>query len=150
MQRTMMKSKIHRATVTATDLDYEGSLTIDAELLEAADILPNEQIHVWDVTNGTRLVTYAIAAKRGSGVVQINGAGAHLIQPGDIVIVATFTTLKTRAARKHQPLVIFVDGENKIKPAPTPDVDPSEPTELMDPQPEKPAKAPRTKKKGKS
>ena len=150
MRRTMMKSKIHRATVTLAELHYEGSLSIDEDLLDAADILPSEQIHVWDVTNGTRLVTYAIAAKRGSGVVQINGAGAHLIQPGDIVIVATFTTLKTRDARKHQPLVIFVDGENKIKAAPTPNVDPSEPTELMEPQPEKPAKAPRTKKKGKS
>ena len=150
MRRTMMKSKIHRATVTLAELQYEGSLSIDEDLLDAADILPAEQIHVWDVTNGTRLITYAIAATRGSGVVQVNGAGAHLIQPGDIVIVATFTTFKTRAARKHQPLVIFVDGENKIKPALTPDVDPSEPTELMDPQPEKPAKAPRTKKKGKS
>ena len=148
MRRTMMKSKIHRATVTLAELHYEGSLSIDEDLLDAADILPAEQIHVWDVTNGTRLVTYAIAAKRGSGVMQVNGAGAHLIQPGDIVIVATFTTLKTRDARKHQPLVIFVDAENKIKAAPT--VDASEPTELMETPPEKPAKAPRTKKKGKS
>ena len=148
MRRTMMKSKIHRATVTLAELHYEGSLSIDEDLLDAADILPSEQIHVWDVTNGTRLVTYAIAAKRGSGVVQINGAGAHLIQPGDIVIVATFTTLKTRDARKHQPLVIFVDGENKIKAAPS--VDANEPTELMETPPEMPVKAPRVKKKGKS
>ena len=150
MRRTMMKSKIHRATVTLAELHYEGSLSIDEDLLDAADILPSEQIHVWDVTNGTRLVTYAIAAARGSGVVQVNGAGAHLIQPGDIVIVATFTTLKTRDARKHQPIVVFVDGENKIKAAPIPNVDPSEPTELMEPQPEKQAKAPRTNKKGKA
>ena len=118
MRRTMLKSKIHRATVTATDLEYEGSLTIDAELLHAADILPHEQIHVWDVTNGTRLVTYALVGAAGSGVVQVNGAGAHLIKPGDVVIVATFTTLKTRQARRFTPAVVFVDGDNKAKPTP--------------------------------
>lgn len=115
MQRVMMKSKIHRAAVTETNLDYEGSLTIDEDLLEAADILPNEQIHVWDVTNGTRLVTYAIIGPRGSGAVCVNGAGAHLIKPGDIIIIATYTTLKKRAARKHKPLVVFVDEHNKVK-----------------------------------
>jgi aspartate 1-decarboxylase len=113
MRRTMMKSKIHRATVTATDLDYEGSLTIDHDLLDAADILPHEQIQVWDVTNGTRLTTYALAGPRGSGVVQVNGAGAHLINPGDIVIIATFTTLGEKAARKYEPKVIFVDAHNR-------------------------------------
>ena len=145
MRRTILKSKIHRATVTLAELHYEGSLSIDEDLLDAADILPYEQIHVWDVTNGTRLVTYALAAKRGSGVMQINGAGAHLIKPGDIVIVATFTTLKTRDARKHQPLVVFVDGQNNIKAAP--DLDPTEPTELMESPPEKPTKPTRAKKK---
>jgi aspartate 1-decarboxylase len=117
MRRTMLKSKIHRATVTSTDLHYEGSLTIDADLLDAADILPNEQIHVWDVTNGTRLVTYALPGERGSGVVQVNGAGAHLIQTGNIVIIATFTELRTKDARKHEPEVVFVDGQNRPRAA---------------------------------
>ena len=113
MRRTMLKSKIHRATVTSTDLHYEGSLTIDADLLDAADILPNEQIHVWDVTNGTRLVTYALPGERGTGVVQVNGAGAHLIQTGNVVIIATFTELRTKDARKYEPEVVFVDGQNR-------------------------------------
>ena len=115
MRRTMMKSKIHRATVTETNLDYEGSLTIDEDLLDAADILPNEQIHVWDVTNGTRLVTYALAGRRGSGEVCVNGAGAHLIKSGDVIIIATYTELKNREARRHEPLVVFVDAGNKPK-----------------------------------
>ena len=115
MRRTMLKSKIHRATVTATDLEYEGSLTIDADLLAAADILPHEQIHVWDVTNGSRLVTYALKGEAGSGVVQVNGAGAHLIKPKDVVIIATFTTLKRRRAKRYTPAVVFVDGRNKVK-----------------------------------
>ena len=100
MKRMMMKSKIHRATVTETNLDYEGSLTIDEDLLHAADILPNEQIHVWDVTNGARLVTYALAGARGTGIVCVNGAGAHLIKPGDVVIIATYTeTARTAPPR---------------------------------------------------
>lgn len=118
MRRTMLKSKIHRATVTATDLEYEGSLTIDADLLAAADILPHEQIHVWDVTNGTRLVTYALEGEAGSGIVRVNGAGAHLIRPGDVVIIATFTTLKRRRAKRYKPAVVFVDGRNKVKDRP--------------------------------
>ncbi len=113
MRRTMLKSKIHRATVTATDLDYEGSLTIDADLLDAADILPNEQIHVWDVTNGTRLVTYALPGERGSGEVKVNGAGAHKIKTGDVVIIATFTTLSGKKARKWEPAVVLADGQNR-------------------------------------
>lgn len=115
MRRTMLKSKIHRATVTAADLDYEGSLTVDADLLAAADILPHEQIHVWDVTNGSRLVTYALEGEAGSGVVQVNGAGAHLVKPGDVVIIATFTQLKTRVAKRYTPGVVFVDADNKVK-----------------------------------
>jgi aspartate 1-decarboxylase len=115
MRRTMLKSKIHRATVTATELDYEGSLTIDTDLLAAADILPNEQIHVWDVTNGTRLVTYALPGPAGSGVVQVNGAGAHIVKPADVVIIATFTTLRGRAARKHVPAVVFVGEGNRVR-----------------------------------
>ncbi|OWK44986.1 aspartate 1-decarboxylase [Fimbriiglobus ruber] len=117
MRRTVLKSKIHRATVTATNLDYEGSLTVDADLLDAADILPNEQIHVWDVTNGTRLITYALPGDRASGVVQVNGAGAHLIKTGDIIIIATFTTLRTKDAKKHQPLVLFADELNRSRDA---------------------------------
>jgi aspartate 1-decarboxylase len=121
MQRLMFKSKIHRATVTAANRDYEGSLTVDADLLDAADILPYEQIHVWDVTNGARLVTYALAGARGSGDVCVNGAGAHLIKPGDLVIVATYTLMSGRKARKYRPTVVFVDGANKMR-----DADPAE------------------------
>ena len=115
VRRTMLKSKIHRATVTESNLHYEGSLTIDRDLLDAADILPHEQIHVWDVTGGARLVTYALAGERGSGIIQVNGAGAHLIKPGSLVIIATFTQLKTREARKFEPAVVFVDENNKPK-----------------------------------
>jgi aspartate 1-decarboxylase len=117
MQRMMFKSKIHRATVTAANQDYEGSLTMDADLLDAADILPYEQIHVWDVTNGARLVTYALPGVRGSGEVCVNGAGAHLVKPGDLVIVATYTMMTGRKARKYEPTVVFVDGANKIREA---------------------------------
>lgn len=115
MQRMMFKSKIHRATVTAANLDYEGSLTIDADLLDAADILPHEQIHVWDVSNGARLVTYALPGVRGSGEICVNGAGAHLVKPGDLVIVATYTMMSTRMGRKYEPTVVLVDGENRIR-----------------------------------
>jgi aspartate 1-decarboxylase len=110
-----MKSKIHRATVTETNVDYEGSLTIDEDLMDAADILPNEQIHVWDVTNGARLVTYAIVGSRGTGTVCVNGAGAHLIKPGDVVIIATYAEMKNRDAKRHTPLVVLVDDKNREK-----------------------------------
>jgi aspartate 1-decarboxylase len=113
MRRTVLKSKLHRVTVTDTNLDYEGSLTIDADLLDAADILPNEQIHVWDVTNGNRLVTYALEGERGTGVIRVNGGGAHLIHTNDVIIIATFTTLTTRRAKKYTPTVVFVDAGNK-------------------------------------
>lgn len=115
MRRFMMKSKLHRATVTETNVDYEGSLTIDMNLLEAADILPHEQIHVWDVTNGARLVTYALPGERGSGVVCVNGAGAHLIKTGDVVIIATYAELEDAEARRHEPRVLFLDRSNKAK-----------------------------------
>jgi len=121
MQRIMFKSKIHRATVTATNVDYEGSLTVDADLLEAADILPYEQIHVWDVSNGARLVTYALPGPAGTGQVCVNGAGAHLVKPGDLVIVATYTVMTGRKARKYKPTVVFVDGSNRMT-----DADPAE------------------------
>lgn len=114
----MLKSKIHRATVTHADLHYEGSLTLDADLLEAADILPHEQIHVWDVTRGSRLVTYAMRGERGSGVVCVNGAGAHLVQPGDLVIIASFSELEETEARRHQPRIVLVDQHNRPRPRP--------------------------------
>ena len=107
MHRFMLKSKIHRATVTQADVDYEGSLTLDPELLQVADILPGEQVHVWNVTRGTRLWTYAIAGPVGSGIVCVNGAAAHLAQPGDLIIVATFTLLDDAEARRHRPRVIL-------------------------------------------
>jgi aspartate 1-decarboxylase len=115
VKRIMMKSKIHRATVTETNLDYEGSLTIDEDLMDAGDILPNEQIHVWDVTNGARLVTYALVGPRGAGTICVNGAGAHLIKPGDVVIIATYAEMKNRDARRHTPLIVFVDDKNREK-----------------------------------
>jgi aspartate 1-decarboxylase len=114
MRRVMFKSKIHRATVTQADVDYEGSLTLDRNLLEAADILPGEAVHVWNVTRGTRLQTYAITGEAGSGVVCINGAAAHLISPGDLVIIATFTDMDDAEARKHRPKVVLVDAQNRI------------------------------------
>ncbi len=115
MRRYMMKSKLHRATVTDANLHYEGSITIDADLLDAADILPLEQVHVWDVTNGNRLVTYALAGPRGSGTVCVNGAGAHLIKPGDLVIIATFAEMEDDEARRHEPRVVFLGEGNRMK-----------------------------------
>lgn len=115
MRRTMLKSKIHRATVTDTQLEYEGSLTIDRDLMDAADIVPNEQIHVWDVTSGTRFVTYALPGERGSGAVRVNGAGAHLVKTGHTIIIATFTDMPTKRAKKHEPVVVFVTKDNRIR-----------------------------------
>ncbi|MBL8793534.1 MAG: aspartate 1-decarboxylase [Planctomycetia bacterium] len=115
MQCSMLKGKIHRATVTQAELDYEGSLTVDASLLEAADILPFEEIHVWNVTRGTRLVTYAMVGEPGSGTICVNGAGAHLVQPGDIVIVAAFVALERHEAPHHRPKVVLLDEKNRIK-----------------------------------
>jgi aspartate 1-decarboxylase len=111
----MLKSKIHRATVTQADINYEGSVTLDAGLLEAADILPFEEVHVWNVTRGTRLRTYAMVGERGSGVVCINGAAAHLVQPGDLVIIATFAEMEDAEARYHRPRVLFVDSRNHLR-----------------------------------
>jgi aspartate 1-decarboxylase len=114
MLRTMLKSKIHRATVTQADLHYVGSLTIDEDLMDAADLLPGEQVAVVDVTNGARLETYAIAGERGSGVIGINGAAAHLVQPGDLVIVISYGMLDAAEAAAYQPKVLFVDEQNRI------------------------------------
>jgi aspartate 1-decarboxylase len=115
MRRVMFKSKIHRATVTEADLDYEGSVTIDAGLMEAADILPNERVDVWNITRGSRLQTYALAGAPGSGVICINGAAAHLVKPGDLVIIATFADFDEAEARSHKPKVVQVDEKNRIK-----------------------------------
>ncbi|MBS0208584.1 MAG: aspartate 1-decarboxylase [Planctomycetes bacterium] len=115
MLRRMFKSKIHRATVTDANLDYEGSITIDPLLMEAADILPGEQVHVWNVTRGSRLTTYAIVAERGTGTVCVNGAGAHLVSRGDLVIVATFVDLNDQEARAFKPRIILVDEKNRLR-----------------------------------
>jgi aspartate 1-decarboxylase len=114
MRRSFFKSKIHRATVTHADLDYEGSVSIDEDLMDAAGIWPYEQVHVWNITRGTRLATYAIQGARGSGVISINGAAAHLNKPGDLVILATFAELEESEARAHQPKVVLVDRQNRI------------------------------------
>jgi len=114
MYRSMFRSKIHRATVTGADLNYEGSVTIDADLLAAADILPNQQVEIWNVTNGERFGTYALRGQPGSGVVCINGAAAHKASPGDLVIIATFSWMNDEQAREWEPTVVFVDARNRI------------------------------------
>src|SRR4051812_24521772 len=115
MRRSMLKSKIHRATVTHADVDYEGSVTLDSDLMRAADILPFEEVHVWNVTRGTRLRTYAMVGESGSGVVCINGAAAHLAHPGDLVIIATFTQMEDPVPLTYRPRLVFVDAANRIK-----------------------------------
>jgi aspartate 1-decarboxylase len=113
-RRSMLKSKLHRARVTHADVDYEGSVTLDRTLLEAADILPWEEVHVWNVTSGTRFRTYAMEAEAGSGVVCINGAAAHLAKPGDLVIIATYTQMEDIAARQHRPHIVLLGEGNRI------------------------------------
>lgn len=114
MFRTMLKSKIHRATVTQADLHYVGSVTIDSELMAAADLLPGEQVGIVDVTNGARLETYVIAGPPGSGLIGINGAAARLVAPGDLVIIMSYVQLADAEARAWQPRVVFVDADNRI------------------------------------
>jgi aspartate 1-decarboxylase len=114
MRRTLFRSKIHRAVITHADLHYEGSVTIDADLLDAADILENEAIHVWNISRGTRLQTYAVPGPRGSGIVCVNGAAAHLNGPSDLVILATFAEMSDEEARTHRPKVVRVDARNRI------------------------------------
>jgi len=115
MKRTLFKSKIHRATVTDANLDYEGSVTIDETLMRAADILPYEKVAIWNATNGSRLETYAIVGAPNSGVICINGAAARHAQPGDIVIIATFAEAVDEAeARAWRPTIVRVDGQNQI------------------------------------
>ena len=115
MTRKMMRAKIHRATVTQADVDYEGSVTIDRALLEATDLLVNEAVCIWNVTNGNRFETYVVEGERDSGVICVNGAAAHLVNPGDLVIIAAFTWLPEEQARKHEPKVVFVDDHNRIR-----------------------------------
>ncbi len=115
MHRRMLKAKIHRATVTQADLHYEGSVTIDRDLLTAADILPHEQVHCWNVTRGTRFTTYALEGASGSGVICINGAAAHLAGVGDLVIITTFANIPEADARTFVPNVILVDDKNRVK-----------------------------------
>jgi aspartate 1-decarboxylase len=110
----MMKSKIHRATVTQADLDYVGSVTLDAALMEAADLLEGEQVAIVDITNGARIETYVIPGERGSGVIGINGAAAHLVHPGDLVIIMSYAVLNDAEARSLQPRVVHVDANNRI------------------------------------
>ncbi|MFI0806348.1 aspartate 1-decarboxylase [Streptomyces echinatus] len=131
MLRTVFKSKIHRATVTQADLHYVGSVTIDADLLDAADLLPGELVHIVDITNGARLETYVIEGERGSGVIGINGAAAHLVHPGDLVIIISYAQVTDAEARELRPRVVHVDAGNRIVSL---GADPSEPVPGSDQQ----------------
>jgi aspartate 1-decarboxylase len=111
----MFKSKIHRATVTHADLEYEGSVTIDNNLLEAANILPHEHVHIWNITRGTRIETYTLQGPAGSGVICINGAAAHQNKPGDLVIICTFGGYDEAELETYEPKVVLVDEKNRIK-----------------------------------
>ncbi len=115
MYRTMLKAKIHRAVVTGADLNYEGSLGIDQDLLDAADILPGEQVHVFNITNGNRLVTYAISRPRGSGDILLNGAAAHRGKAGDLVIIVAFIAVSDPEARMFKPRILLMDDRNRIR-----------------------------------
>jgi aspartate 1-decarboxylase len=114
MRRIMMKSKIHRATVTQADLDYVGSVTLDAALMDAADLLEGEQVAIVDITNGARIETYVIPGPARSGVIGINGAAAHLVHPGDLVIIMSYAVLDDAEARSLEPRVVHVDDRNRI------------------------------------
>lgn len=114
MLRMMLKSKIHRATVTQADLHYVGSVTVDEDLMAAADLLPGEQVAIVDITNGARLETYVITGEAGTGVIGINGAAAHLVQPGDLVILISYGQMDSAEAASYEPRVIFVDADNKV------------------------------------
>lgn len=114
MRRVLMKSKIHRATVTEADRDYVGSITIDAQLMEAADLLAHERVQVVDVDNGARLETYVIVGEPGSGVIGVNGAAAHLVPAGDTVIIISYAELDEAEAAAHEPTVVFVDERNRV------------------------------------
>lgn len=115
MQRTMLKSKLHRVTTTHSELHYEGSCAIDETLLEAADILENEQIVIWNVDNGERFTTYAIRAERGSGIISVNGSAARRAAPGDLLIIASFAVYDEAELATHKPKLIYADAQNRIK-----------------------------------
>ncbi len=115
MLRTILKSKIHRETVTEANLEYEGSITIDRDLMEVADLLEHERLDIYDCTNGSRLSTYVIPGESGSWVIGINGGAAHLVKPGDHVILASYVQMTTEEARTYQPRVCFVDGGNRLR-----------------------------------
>jgi len=115
VKRTLFFAKIHRATVTQADLHYEGSITVDADLLDAAGILPYERVEVYDITNGHRLATYTLPGERGSGVIGMNGAAARLIQPGDLVIIVAYGLFDEDEARRLSPTVVLVDERNRIR-----------------------------------
>ncbi|OPY03617.1 MAG: Aspartate 1-decarboxylase precursor [Syntrophorhabdus sp. PtaB.Bin047] len=115
MRRTMMKSKIHRATVTDSNLDYEGSITIDSQLMDKANIIPYEQVDIYNVTSGERFTTYAIRGDKDSGVICINGAAAHKAKKGDIIIIATYASFEEQELETFKPKKVYVDGANKIK-----------------------------------
>ena len=114
MQRTMLKSKLHRASVTHSELHYEGSCAIDLNLLEAADIHEYEQIQIYNVSNGERFTTYAIGAERNSGIISINGAAAHKAHPGDLIIIATYANYGELELARYQPNLVYVDEQNRI------------------------------------
>ena len=114
MQRIMLNGKIHRARVTGADVHYNGSISLDRDLMDAAGIVDHEQVHVVDVTNGARLETYVIPAARGSGTVQMNGAAAHLIHEGDVVIIMSYALLADEESRSWRPTVVLVDGDNRV------------------------------------
>jgi aspartate 1-decarboxylase len=113
--RHLPKSKIHRATVTEANIEYEGSVTIDRNLMDAADLLPYERVDIWNCTNGNRLTTYVIEGERGEGQICINGAAAHLMKPGDLVIIASWTEMEDAEARAYDSKRVFVDHENRIR-----------------------------------
>lgn len=115
MLRTVLNSKIHRATVTQCDLNYVGSITIDKDLLDISGLHENEQVQVLDITNGNRLTTYVIEGERGSGIIGINGAAAHLVSKGDLVIICSYVQLNEEEFKNHKPCVILVDEDNKFK-----------------------------------
>jgi len=113
LNRFMLKSKIHRAVVTDADIHYEGSITVDRRLMDLADLVPYEQVSVWDLDNGNRLETYVIEGERGSGDICINGAAARLVHKGDLVIIASFITVPDNEAARHHPSIVFVDESNR-------------------------------------
>jgi aspartate 1-decarboxylase len=115
MLRTMLKSKLHAVTVVRADLEYMGSITIDRDLMEAADLLDHEQVDIYDITNGSRLHTYVIPGERGSGMIGINGAAAHLVKPGDKVIIASYAQVSDDEARRLEPRICFVDAQNRLR-----------------------------------